>query len=171
MNAKIVAIATVVALATASLYAGSRETGGAWYNGNRNAGYAPYKVGTPTYRAGTYYRSGAPRAQRSDAVRREFLRSQGYSSTPQGYEVDHILPLSRGGADATYNMQLLTVEAHRVKTRAEVSRRAGRLGATDRSVTERIARATGRHEETMVSTARSFSIKGERSWQTGFPKW
>lgn len=116
MNARLVAIAVVAALVAGNLYAGPRGSGG-----SRGTGYTTYKSGATTYRAGSYYSTGAPRVQRSDAVRREYLRSQGYSSTPRGYEVDHIVPLSRGGADATYNMQLLTVEQHRAKTSAEAA--------------------------------------------------
>ena len=59
--------------------------------------------------------------QRSSEVRSEFLSQRGYSSTPTGYEVDHVVPLSRGGADATYNMQLLPTSVHRAKTAQERS--------------------------------------------------
>ena len=37
-----------------------------------------------------------------------------------GYQVDHVVPLCAGGVDAPANMQWLTVEAHRVKTRRDV---------------------------------------------------
>jgi 5-methylcytosine-specific restriction endonuclease McrA len=118
MNAKkTIVLAVAVVLAAASLYAGPRGTGG-----NRSTGYTTYKVGTTTYRAGEYYRTGVPKVDRSDSERRDFLRSQGYTATPKGYQVDHIVPLSRGGADATYNMQLLSVEAHRAKTTFESAR-------------------------------------------------
>jgi 5-methylcytosine-specific restriction endonuclease McrA len=36
-----------------------------------------------------------------------------------GYEVDHIVPIARGGADKLFNMQWLTIPAHREKTRWE----------------------------------------------------
>lgn len=117
MKARMVAIAVVAVLVAGNLCAGPLGSGG-----SRSTGYATYKSGTTTYRAGSYYSTGAPRVQRSDSVRREYLRSLGYSSTPRGYEVDHIVPLSGGGADAAYNMQLLTVEQHRAKTRTEASR-------------------------------------------------
>ena len=80
-----------------------------------------YKVGSTTYVSGQYYQSGYPKVQRSSAVRSEFLSQRGYSSTPAGYEVDHVVPLSHGGHDATYNMQLLPKEVHRAKTARERS--------------------------------------------------
>lgn len=39
-----------------------------------------------------------------------------------GYEVDHIAPLCAGGPDIAENMQWLTREAHRAKTRVDVMR-------------------------------------------------
>ena len=80
-----------------------------------------YKVGSTTYASGQYYQSGFPKVERSSAVRSEFLSQRGYSSTPAGYQVDHVVPLSRGGADATYNMQLLPASVHRAKTAQERS--------------------------------------------------
>lgn len=37
-----------------------------------------------------------------------------------GYEVDHVRPLCAGGGDHPRNMQWLTVQAHREKTRVDV---------------------------------------------------
>lgn len=51
---------------------------------------------------------------------RAFLRSQGLTARPEGYEVDHIIPLCAGGADSPENMQLLTREQHREKTRHDL---------------------------------------------------
>ena len=50
------------------------------------------------------------------------LRQQGLERTPEGYEVDHIVPLCAGGKDAPENMQLLTREQHREKTRHDLRR-------------------------------------------------
>jgi 5-methylcytosine-specific restriction endonuclease McrA len=36
-----------------------------------------------------------------------------------GYEIDHIVPLAAGGADAPHNMQWLTRQQHRAKTKRE----------------------------------------------------
>lgn len=81
-----------------------------------------YKLGSTEYFYGqTYSSTGQPKVKRSPAVRQEFLRSQGYDKTPYGYEVDHIVPLHKGGADATWNMQLLPKDLHRQKTARERS--------------------------------------------------
>lgn len=53
---------------------------------------------------------------RDRAQVRAFLRAHGLERTPEGYEVDHIIPLCAGGADSPENMQLLTVEQHAEKT-------------------------------------------------------
>lgn len=37
-----------------------------------------------------------------------------------GYQVDHVQPLCSGGPDTVANMQWLTVEAHRAKTRQDL---------------------------------------------------
>ena len=80
-----------------------------------------YKMGSTTYVSGQYYQTGYPKVERSSAVRSEFLNQRGYSSSPAGYQVDHVVPLSRGGADATYNMQLLPTSVHKAKTARERS--------------------------------------------------
>ena len=48
------------------------------------------------------------------------MRAQGLTARPEGYEVDHIVPLCAGGADRPENMQLLTKAAHREKTRRDL---------------------------------------------------
>jgi hypothetical protein len=79
-----------------------------------------YTVGSTEYYYNDYYSTtGKPKVKRSYANKMEFLRSQGFNSVPEGYEVDHIIPLSQGGSDSPYNMQLLTVEQHKIKTAKE----------------------------------------------------
>lgn len=62
---------------------------------------------------------------RSPAMRAEFQRAHGCPATGQhrgacpGYHVDHIKPLKCGGADLPANMQWLTVDQHKDKTRRE----------------------------------------------------
>ena len=46
----------------------------------------------------------------------------------RGYEVDHVTPLCAGGADRGFNLQWLTIEAHRLKTRDDVRRCAAFRG-------------------------------------------
>jgi|GEM_PF-6504855 hypothetical protein len=130
MQAKSVA---VMAMAGMMLWGGTdawaqRKSGG-WGNSSWSGcsgamlGSSPstYKVGSTTYVSGQYYQTGYPKVERSSAVRSEFLSQRGYSSTPAGYQVDHVVPLSRGGADATYNMQLLPTSVHKAKTAQERS--------------------------------------------------
>ena len=57
---------------------------------------------------------------RDRAQVRAFLRAHGLERTPEGYEVDHVIPLCAGGADRPENMQLLTIEQHREKTRIDL---------------------------------------------------
>jgi hypothetical protein len=79
-----------------------------------------YTVGETEYYYNSYYSTtGEPKVKRSYSNKMEFLRSQGYSSVPDGYEVDHIIPLSQGGSDSPNNMRLLTVEQHKAKTARE----------------------------------------------------
>jgi hypothetical protein len=75
--------------------------------------------GTEYFTNETYSTTGQPKVKRSAAAKNQFLRNKGYSETPDGYEVDHIIPLSQGGSDTPDNMQLLTVEQHRLKTARE----------------------------------------------------
>lgn len=84
-----------------------------------------YTVGSTKYVYGEYYSTtGQPKVVRSYANKKAFLRSRGYSDTPPGYEIDHIIPLSQGGSDAPYNMQLLTVRQHKAKTARESAYRS-----------------------------------------------
>ena len=63
---------------------------------------------------------------RNRQVRAEFMRANPCPVTGRqrgpcpGFEVDHIIALCRGGADRAWNLQWLTVEAHRLKTRDDV---------------------------------------------------
>lgn len=72
---------------------------------------------------------------RSAAAKAEFKRANPCPATGQrrgacpGWQIDHATPLKCGGADHPSNMQWLTVEAHKAKTRAEAKecRRATKL--------------------------------------------
>jgi len=62
---------------------------------------------------------------RSIAARAAFARANPCPSTQRpglpcpGYRIDHIVPLKRCGADMTINMQWLTIEEWRAKTKRE----------------------------------------------------
>jgi 5-methylcytosine-specific restriction endonuclease McrA len=75
----------------------------------------PTPAETPTVR-----RDKHGRIERSSSVRRAFLRSNGLAHTPAGCQVDHIVPLAKGGPDTTSNMQLLCGRALREKERTEL---------------------------------------------------
>ena len=65
------------------------------------------------------------KTHRSYAVKAEFKRlnpcpANGNRRGPcPGYEVDHVIPLKCQGPDAVDNMQWLTVEEHKAKTKRE----------------------------------------------------
>lgn len=84
-----------------------------------------YKVGPTEYYYNQYYTTtGQPMVKRSEAIKASFLRERGYASVPEGYQVDHIIPLSEGGSDSPSNMQLLTIDEHKRKTATERARHA-----------------------------------------------
>lgn len=69
----------------------------------------------------TYYytSTNGEKVARSRSEVLKFLASRGHKFCPRGYQVDHIEPLFLGGADTADNMQLLTIEAHKLKTANE----------------------------------------------------
>lgn len=83
-----------------------------------------YDLGGTKYKLGESYKStGLPKVERSESAKRQFLKSQGLKKAPTSYDVDHMVPLSKGGADKPSNMQLLPKETHKQKTAAERRRR------------------------------------------------
>lgn len=81
-----------------------------------------YQIGDTQYLIGkTYETTRLPKVKRSSSNRQAFLESRGLDQVPEGYEVDHIIPLFRGGTDSPSNMQLLTREQHAQKTARERS--------------------------------------------------
>lgn len=56
-------------------------------------------------------RDSQGRIQRSSSERQKFLEALGLTHTPPGMQVDHIVPLSKGGADKTWNMQLISKDS------------------------------------------------------------
>lgn len=78
-----------------------------------------YKKGDTEYYTNQYYKTGYPKVKRSQTNKKIFLKRKGLDKVPDGYEIDHIQPLSKGGTDSPTNMQLLTKEEHRKKTKLE----------------------------------------------------
>ena len=70
-------------------------------------------------------RDAKGRIARSNAVRQLFAQKAACPSTSKhalpcpGYRIDHIVPLKRCGADAVENLQWLTTEEWKTKTRWE----------------------------------------------------
>ena len=82
-------------------------------------GQETYKIDCTTYYKDSCYSHGGNMVKRSTKNKKEFLKLKGYDKCPAGYEIGHIIPLSRGGTDCPDNMQLLTVAEHRKKTANE----------------------------------------------------
>ena len=70
------------------------------------------------------YAYGVPRdshgrIKRSEAAKRAFERESGYPHGRPGYVVDHIVPLSKGGADDPSSMQWQPIEDAKAKDKTE----------------------------------------------------
>lgn len=96
-----------------------------YYNSYKSPNYSNYYKGYSTgfpkssYSGEKYYKSSGFPENRSSAQKEKFLRQQGLTDVPEGYEVDHIVPLSVGGVDDPSNMQLLPKSVHQQKTNME----------------------------------------------------
>ena len=69
----------------------------------------------------TYFgASGKLGAVKSDFrdIAQEFINLQN-KHPEEDYEVDHIIPISQGGCNCPENIQVLTIEQHTAKTKAE----------------------------------------------------
>ncbi len=85
---------------------GSGRSGSSHVNGNRSH---------PKTFCKTCPRDSRGRIERSSSERQKFLKSQGLTHTPPGYQVDHINPLSKGGPDKASNMQLIPKDSPKEK--------------------------------------------------------
>ena len=84
--------------------------------------YEESKTPKTTYENGKNYKTtGYTKVKRSKSNVRKFLKQYGLKKVPNGYEVDHIRPLSEGGSDTPDNMQLITKSYHKMKTAKEKS--------------------------------------------------
>lgn len=81
---------------------------------------AKHIIGRTEYVEGKVYKTtGKQYVKRSSVEKLAFLKTLGLKRIPNGYQIDHILPLSQGGEDGIDNMQLLTVVQHKIKTAIE----------------------------------------------------
>ena len=79
-----------------------------------------HTIGKTEYVTGKVYKTtGKQYVKRSSVEKLAFLKTLGLRRIPNGYQIDHILPLSQGGEDRIENMQLLTVAQHKIKTAIE----------------------------------------------------
>jgi hypothetical protein len=96
-------------------------------NTSYNSGTRLKKDGTPDLR----YRENNPKYNlplqrdkngkiiRSEAAIYEFKVKSGYPNGRQGYVIDHIVPLKKGGCDCPENMQWQTIEEAKAKDKWE----------------------------------------------------
>ena len=87
------------------------------YSGSRSS-----SKGTKAVRCATCPRDSHGKIKRSESAKKEFMRQTGYPHGRKGYVVDHIVPLSKGGADSTSNMQWQTKEEAKRKDKWERKR-------------------------------------------------
>jgi hypothetical protein len=118
-----------------------------------------YTIGGTKYILGeTYKITGKPKVERNSSARKEFLNNYGYEKVPEGYQVDHIVPLSKGGADQPYNMQLIPTKQHKAKTARERS--------SSTSFPEYSAPTTTYHSPSYKSTS-SYNYNSTKTIYTG----
>ena len=97
----------------------------------RHKSYYSHKHKTTTiyhhrqsYKTPGVARDSHGKIKRSRSAVHQFLKDRGLKKVPKGYQVDHIVPLWKGGSDSPSNMQLMTTEEHRSKTSQEAHERA-----------------------------------------------
>jgi len=64
------------------------------------------------------------RQKRKPSTKQRWLKRHGYEEVPKGYALDHKKPLSEGGTDTLWNLQLIKKSTHIKKTGKEAKRRA-----------------------------------------------
>lgn len=118
--------------------------------------------GTTYYYNETYKTTGKPKVDRSSSAKKEFLKNKGYTKIPSGYQIDHIIPLSEGGADVPSNMQLISIELHKKKTAHE--RAENNISSTYRPTTYKSSTTYGSSNK--YSTP-SYSNRSGKTIMTG----
>jgi hypothetical protein len=83
--------------------------------------HSPYYTTHRSTRLSSPYatRDSHGRIKRSQSAKHQFMKQTGYPHGRPGYVVDHVVPLSKGGADSPGNMQWQTKEEARAKDKWE----------------------------------------------------
>ncbi len=92
------------------------------YKENRSSNYTTPHNSSTHHNANYVYgvqRDSHGQIKRSEASKRKFMKQTGYPKGRQGYVVDHIIPLKKGGCDCPSNMQWQTKEAAKAKDKWE----------------------------------------------------
>jgi len=103
-----------------------RRSGGGLHHdhsGIRSSHFHGHSSLYPHHRASTpssVKRNSHGKIARSSTARERFMRMTGYPHGRPGYVIDHIIPLSKGGADDPSNMQWQTREEAKEKDRTEL---------------------------------------------------
>lgn len=88
---------------------------------NSGSSYNSYKK-SPKHSSKYIYsleRDKHGRIKRSESAKRKFLKESGFPKGREGYVVDHIIPLKKGGCDCPRNMQWQTKADAKLKDKWE----------------------------------------------------
>ena len=103
----------------------ARGSSGSHSSGSHSSGHHSSQSHAHSKAAPGVQRDNHGRIKRSAAAEDQFKRQQPSPSTGKskgacpGYVIDHVVPLKRGGKDASENMQWQTKEAAKLKDRTE----------------------------------------------------
>lgn len=60
------------------------------------------------------------KTKRTGGGKRKLLKKKGLKKTPRSKEIDHKVPLHKGGSDTLRNVRLISKKSHKRKTKAEL---------------------------------------------------
>ena len=114
-RAAVIAVAALGLLALALPAAARRSSGGH----SPSSASSHHSTSHRSTYAGGLKRDSHGRIARSSEAKHEFEKQSGHPHGWPGHVVDHITPLSRGGADSPSNMQWQTKEEAKAKDKVE----------------------------------------------------